>query len=626
MVSTRLLLPLLSVPLAALPAYAGVRSETSESAADDIPEAPIANALGAASEDVRQFNDHVVMLCSPFMEGRLPGTRGMEVAKEYVEYWLKDAGLEPAFTGSGGATDYRQPFPLAGVSTLEEQQLAIGGASDFAGGEDFTATSLGAAGEASGPAVFVGYSIQNEEQNYATYAEDDDLTGKIAVMFRFEPMNAEGGSRWTENGWTGLAGFRRKIRAAVDRGAVGVLIINPPGASDPRAGTLPGFRMGGKAADVPVFVCMPPLADALFKTVGKTAQEMREQADEGGGLVDLGVELSLSCSIHQETVTAENVGGILPGRGELADEYVVIGAHMDHLGMGLFGARDRSMAGKALHPGADDNASGTAGILLIAGWMAEEYAKAPEDADLRTVLFVAFSAEESGLNGARHYVQNPIADLEQHALMMNFDMIGRITNRRIGVFGVGTAKGMSEWMEPIFESSELEVVPADGGGGGSDHLAFLGEKVPALLGIIADFHQDFHTPRDTSDKINRVDGVRAARLWRDIAMVAVSLDDDFEFVPQERGSRSGIKVRFGIRPRDGEDGGVVVGDVTPGGAAEAAGVEDGDRLVTWNGKDIEDIRAWMGMLREHEPGDEVLVGIQRADNSIEVKVTLSAGG
>ena len=647
MFSPRLLVPLFAIVPVTVYAHASSgaalasstssprtgETETNEGGSDTIPEAPIATALAAASEDVRQFNDHVVMLASPFMEGRLPGTRGMELAKEYVEYWMKEAGLEPAFGGLGGATDYRQPFPLAGIATLEGQSLSIAGAEDFVGGEDYTALSLGGEGEASGEAVFVGYSIQNEEKGYASYAEGDDLSGKIAVMFRFEPMDEEGKSRWTENGWTGRASFQGKVRSAVDRGAAGVLIINPPGSSDPRASSLPAFSMGGAVADVPVLLCLPHVADAIFASAGSTALEMRQRADESGGLTDLGVELALACSIDRTTVTAENVGGLLPGRGEFADEYVVIGAHMDHLGMGFFGSRDQCAAGKRLHPGADDNASGTAGILLIADWMAAEYAQAPADADLRSVLFIAFSAEESGLNGARYYVENPIADLDKHALMMNFDMIGRVKNKRLGVFGVGTAKGMSEWMEPIFEDSELEIVPNDGGGGGSDHLAFISKGVPSLFAIIADFHQEYHTPLDTSDKINRVDGVQAAYLWRDIANVAVALDDDFEFVPQRRsaqtaGGRGGIKVRLGISPGNysGDGGGVLIGGVSPGGAAEAAGLQEGDRLMTWDGKKIEDIRAWMGMLRDHEPGDEVLVGIDRADERVELTVTLQAAG
>jgi len=597
---------------------------------DELPEAPIATALAAQSEDVRVYNDHLVTLANPFMQGRLPGTRGMEIAKEYVEFWLRAAGLEAPFTDAAGEPSFRQPFPLDGFPELVDQELVVDGAGDFTADRDYTALSIGGAGEARGRAAFVGYSIPNGPDGWSSYADGDDLTGKIAVMFRFEPMSETGQSLWAERGWSNRASFRNKVRAAEERGAVGIVIVNTPGADDERSQSLPSFSMGGTDVDVPVFMVMPSVAEVLFASTGRTVGEMRAHADAGGELVELAHDVRLAANVRKEDVVAENVAGLLRGRGELADELIVIGAHMDHLGMGFFGSRDRKTAGRELHPGADDNASGTAGILLIADELAQDYAALPPEEPLRSVLVIAFSAEESGLNGARHYVENPIVDIEQHALMMNFDMIGRIQNKRLAVSGVGTAKGMADWIEPLFEESPLDEQPKTSGGGGSDHLAFIAAGVPSLFGIIADFHQDYHTPRDTSDKINRVDAVEAAHLWRAIALAAAQRPEPFEFVPQSSSGpgRGGIKVRFGIMPGNYEDdeAGVEVGGTTPGGAAEAAGVQAGDRLVTWNGEAIGDIRDWMGMLAEHEPGDAVMVGIERGGEQLELRVVLQASG
>ena len=208
--------------------------------------------------------------------------------------------------------------------------------------------------------------------------------------------------------------------------------------------------------------------------------------------------------------------------------------------------------------------------------MAKEYAIAPEDAHLRSILFLAFSAEESGLNGARHYADNPIADIKKHVLMMNFDMIGRITNKRLGVFGVASAKGMQQWLEPIFEESSLEIVASAGGGGGSDHLAFISMEVPSLFAICADFHQDYHTPRDTSDKINRVGATKAVYLFADMINAYASTTERFELADtssqQTTGRASGIKVRCGIRPGSysEDEPGIPIGGVTPGTAAASA--------------------------------------------------------
>lgn len=597
---------------------------------DELPEAPIAAALAAQSEDVRVFNDHLVTLASPFMEGRLPGTKGMEVAKDYVEFWLRAAGLEAPFVDDAGQPSFRQPFPLDGFPQLVGQELEIDGTAGFVADRDYTALSVGSAGDARGHAVFVGYSIPDGPDGWSSYAEGDDLTGKIAVMFRFEPMGETGASLWTDRGWSNRASFSNKVRAAAKRGAAGIVIVNTPGADDDRSKRLPSFSMGRSSVDVPVVMVMPNVAEALFASLGRSVLEMRAHADAGEPLVPLEHEVRILSDVRKEDVVSENVAGLLRGRGALKDELIVIGAHMDHLGMGFFGSRDPDTAGRELYPGADDNASGTAGILLIADKLVQDYAALPTEQPLRSVLVIAFNAEESGLNGAKYYVEHPIVDPAQHALMMNFDMIGRIENKRLAVSGVGTAKGMAEWIEPIFDRSPLDEQSSSSGGGGSDHLAFLSAGIPSLFGIIADFHQDYHTPRDTSDKINRVDAVEAAYLWREIALAAAQRPEPFEFVQQRSagGARGNIKVRFGIAPGNygDEAAGVAVGDVTAGGSAEAAGVQAGDRLITWDGDEIEDIRAWMGMLAEHEPGDAVLVGIERDGEQLELRVVLQAAG
>jgi hypothetical protein len=623
---TQLFLASLAVPLLAPPLPANDPSDP-----DELPVAPIATALASVSEDVRVFNDHLVTLASPFMEGRLPGTRGMEVAKDYVEFYLRRAGLEPAFPVDGGEASFRQPFPLDGVAELRSQSLSIDGTA-LAAGEDFTALSLGASGSASGPAVYVGYSIVNGPDEYSSYAEGDDLTGKIAVMFRFEPMNAEGRSQWIEEGWSARAGFFGKVRAAANRGAAGIVVVNPPGTADERAASLSPFNMGGATADVPVFMMMPDAAAGMFGGADAMMEKRREADSSGGSVADLGAEIALSCDIAKETITAENVGGLLRGRGPLADELIVVGAHMDHLGMGFFGSNDREAAGKELHPGADDNASGTAGILLIADWLVDAYAELPKEQSLRSILVVAFSAEESGLNGANFYVEHPVVDLDKHALMLNFDMIGRIEKRRLAVEGVGTANGLADLVEPIFERSNLDVQSSRMGGGGSDHMSFWAAGVPALFAIIADMHPDVHTPRDTGDKINRVDAVEAAYLWRDVALAAARHGEPFEFVeqaaPRRGGGRMNIKVRFGIRPGSYEEdlAGVPVESVSEGGAAANGGLLGGDRIVSWDGAEVTDVRSWMELLSEHEPGDAVMVGVVRDGEKLELRCVLQAPG
>ena len=322
-------------------------------------------------------------------------------------------------------------------------------------------------------------------------------------------------------------------------------------------------------------------------------------------------------------VTAENVAGLLRGKGDLAGQYIVVGAHLDHLGHGAEGSR--GVAGE-LHPGADDNASGVAGLLLMAETLAAEYALL--DGDRRSVLFIAFSGEESGLTGATRYTNNPIAPITTHTLMINFDMIGRIKGGNLSVSGVATAATLGDLVGPIFDASSLieQVEPTLSGR--SDHWAFYEAGVPVLFVTQADQHDDYHTQNDVSWKINRTDGAATATVFTRVVHAVATAPDNLAFVggqrPSAGPSMGDIKVRFGIRPGTYVEGvkGVPVGGVTPDSPADYAGVFAGDLLIAWNGQPVGDVRDWMGQLMRHEPGDVVTITVQRDGKPVELRVTL----
>lgn len=666
MTRLRALLPTLSAPVLAASAVAAPQAPAADGPVTD--RAVIAEALSAVSDEVRVYNDHLTILASPWMEGRLPGTRGMELAKEYMEFHFAQSGLvaplPKTIEGADGTQSiepqgsFRQEFNLGSSRTVKGAAAALGRTLEFEHGidADFTVTGLGSGGEVVAPAVFVGYAIDEGPDDFTSFAEDVDLEGKVAVMLRFEPMNGEGKSLWASDrqAWSRRAGFTGKLKAVADRGAVAAIIINTPGASDRRVNTLlnPG---GGGRGSVPFPVLhMSAGAGALLVAEGigggKTLESLRDEANTGPMGVEFGEAIRIQAEIERRTVVAENVIGLLPGKGRLADQYIVVGAHLDHLGQGAFGSRDQENAGRLLHPGADDNASGSAGIILIADKMAKDYAAAGDDANLRSVLFMGFSAEESGLNGSAYYANNPIYPIENHVLMMNFDMIGRIENRRLSLSGAATGGGLAEFLKPIVDASPLEIVQPENMRGASDHTSFMRKQIPVLFAIIADFHADYHTPRDVSSLINRVDAVHAANLFYEIALSAAQRPEAFPFVDRreanrrrraERNSqeaeataeastsgstpRASSRVRFGIRPNyEDEDAGVLVEAVTPESAAARAGLLKNDRLMTWNGEEIADARAFGALLRGAKPGDKVKVGIRRAAETVTVEVTLEA--
>ncbi len=600
----------------------------------DRDQAPITRALEALGDDVRVYNDHITTLSSPFMEGRLPGTNGMQVAKDYVEFWLRDAGVEGAFTGPEGGASFRQAFPLGSSIEVRGATLSAAGRS-FKHGSDFSLMSLGSGGKAAGGLVFIGYSIAQGPEGYTSFTPGQDLSGKIAVMLRFEPMDENGRSRWSEGGpWTSQASFANKVDAAAKRGAEAILIINTPGANDPRNSQLTASGAGGnQVAQVPVLHLSTAAGTALVEASGMKLDDLRRHADEGGAPVALKGNAALVAGLERIPLIAENVGGWLPGKGALAGEVVVLGAHLDHLGMGNFGSRSPD-AGKRLHPGADDNASGSAAVLMIADEMVQSYAALPADAAARSVLFLLFSGEESGLNGSQFYVANPVRPLKDHALMINFDMIGRIKNSRIGISGISTHPDLRALVEGAGAGGDLSLVLNDGVSGNSDHAPFHRRGMPVLFGASADGNADYHTPEDTSARINRVGGAKAAALFHQILLAVATHPRSWrgaetvaEAAPASGGPGLGdIKVRFGVAPGNysDDDPGIVVASVTPGGSAAVGGILADDRMLTWNGRSILGIREWMGMMADHKPGDKVQVGLLRDGKPITLEVELQA--
>ncbi len=632
--------PQSAVPQSAAPQSAVPQSAGPQSAGPQDEDRPvIAEALASVSEEVRTYNDHLTILASPWMEGRLPGTPGMERAMEYMEFHFRKYGLRAPFPEEVENADgtiavrpgasYRQPFRLRNTLTVRRAVLALSGGEGVEEGactfehgskNDFTATSLGSSGSVKGQAVFVGYGIDRGPDGYTSFPADLDLEGKIAVLLRFEPMGENGWSKWRNGAesWTNHTKFTGKVRAAADRGAAGIIIVNPPGTPDPRVRSLrPAGGVASSMLDIPVLHMTTEAGTALMAAAssGLSLDDCRRRADEGTYAVALPGEVSIDVDMGRDQTVAENVVGVLPGKGRLANEYVTVGAHLDHLGMGRFGSLAApGSRGKKLHPGADDNASGCAGILLIAEKMAATYAES--EGDRRSIVFIGFSAEESGLHGSQFYVRNPVAPIAQHTLMLNFDMIGRIENKRLKLSGLETGKGLNEFVAPIVESSPLTVIGRAHSGGGSDQVKFEAEGVPVLFGILEHLHDDRHTPRDVSSLINRVDAVHASRLFYDIALAAAERSEPFGFKPyaerppevqeERRARRPRRKVRLGVSLRNAND--LRVTSVAPESTADEAGLQTGDLLLEWNGSPLTDLTATLNAARV---GDLVTLTVLR---------------
>lgn len=651
-------------------------------------EAPPATERHTAPTPVADLNDealiarqHLTTLANPFFEGRAPGTRGNALAAEYLEFQFRKLGLTPAFPAASpaavpadaGATppppatfaSYRQTFQQGTVARAARQELTFTPPDHppltFAPGLDFNAIGYSGKGEVSAPIVFVGYGITAGEEGYLGFRGDVDLTGKIALLFRFEPMKEDGSSKWSDRGWTGASQLDAKLGACLNRGAAGVILVNPPGAADPRAAVLddanslrPLRRGENPYAALPIVMMSREAADRLVRAAdahGRSLLDLRRAADESGEMIALNGSTTLATDVVQEPVRTDNVGAILAGRGDLADQFIVVGAHYDHVGYGLFGSRDPRGRGK-LHPGADDNASGTTGMLLVARELAARYAALPPDASARTILFLGFSAEESGLNGSRYYVRNPIVPKEKHQFMLNLDMIGRLTEGKLEVNGTGTADGLEDWIKPYLDQSGLVVASRPGGAGPSDHASFFAWGIPVMF-FFTGLHDQYHMPTDTYDLIN-IDGlVDVADLTARIAFDMARRPETWAFKPdiRARGDDNAdpnanppanpadpnapadqpigparTQVRFGIAPGDysGSEPGVLIGQVLDGTPAQKAGFKEGDLITHWNGTELKSVEDWMPLLQAGKPGDVVKVKYVRGGQPAEVDVTLEA--
>ncbi|MFG0274727.1 MAG: M28 family peptidase, partial [Phycisphaerales bacterium] len=526
----------------------------------------VADALARLDAEQAAYHQTIVTLSDPFFEGRAPGTRGIEHAADYLEWRMTTAGLEPAISagadapgGAAGAMTFRQGFEVRGetiVNAADAAWSAGGREVELELGEDWNPMGASATGDVTAPIAFVGYGIEEGEDGYTSFPDDDDLTGKIALVLRFEPMDDNGRSRWADEGWSNNAGLTEKILAPIERGAEAVIFVNAPGADDPRADRLftTESTTFSTRFDQPVIAMTTDAADALVRAAdpaGRSLLALRRLADEGtAGVIDLSAgSVSIDVDLERQRVPTDNIAGVLPGKGALADEWVVLGAHYDHVGYGRYGSRTPNRRGE-IHNGADDNASGTAGVLLAAERLKAQYDALPDGAEARSVLFLLFSAEEMGLLGARHFVSEPSIPIESITAMVNMDMIGRVRDDKLQVFGVETADGFRDWLEPRFASSGFDIEASGGGAGPSDHAAFYSEGLP-VLHLFSGMHDVYHTPDDDYWTINVEGGVQVANFAADLVFDLAMLPERLTYhqASQETTStRAAARVRLGVVP------------------------------------------------------------------------------
>jgi hypothetical protein len=570
--------------------------------------------------DSHRYLDDIKALTTPQMEGRGAGTKGLTRAQRLLETRYKSLGLEPA-----GTNGYLQPFNVITGAQLKgknEFVVVTGGQKrELKSKEDFVPFSFSSSGSVHAPIVFAGYGVTADEFHYDDYA-GIDVKDKVVVALRYEPPSfAEKSGR---QGMTRHAQLITKAINARNHGAKALVFVNGK-IGDGEEDLLTRFGSVSGPEDVGIIFAQVrnAVADDWLRSAGKSLVAEQEQINTTSkpDSFELPANQSASITVSIKTTRAEvnNVLAYLPGK---TDEYIIIGAHYDHLGRGNFDSLAPAQIGQ-IHPGADDNASGTAGVVELARLLA------PQRGQLRRgILFMSFAGEELGLLGSAEWVKDPTRPLDKAVAMLNMDMIGRIKDQKVYIGGVGTGSTLKADVEQAAANSGFKIEYSPGGYSSSDHTSFVSKKIPVLF-FFSGLHSDYHKPSDTWEKINPDS---AARLLDVVAATGEELanaEDRPTFItvaedkPAGGSGGSGYGPYFGSIPDFGQvENGVRFSDVKPASPAAKAGLKAGDILVQFGGKAIKNLYDFTDALRNSKVGDVVEVKVMRDGQLITASVKL----
>lgn len=574
---------------------------------------------------------HVRFLAGDPLAGRETGTTAERLASGYIVNVFKEAGLTPPAKSPGGS--YLQSFEVLLDCTLGDgNRLSLetrhgrekGEAVSWKGEakRDFLPLPGSIArGEAQGEIVFAGYGITAPEHAYDDYA-GLDVKGKVVLVLRHEPREKDPKSPFDGDRMTSHATFQAKIDRACALGAAGLVLVDDP-LHHPGDAPLEG-PLDVSAAGIPAVHARLSEMAPLLSAAGVDLRRLQEEIDRDlkPRSRPLPIAASLAVDVKAHPRTASNVVGILPGGDPvLASEAVVIGAHYDHVGLGHFGARGGAADRGQIHNGADDNASGTAALLELARAFGRPGAPKPR----RTLVFVAFTGEELGCLGSRHYVAHPAWPLEKTVAMINMDMVGR-SNGQLTVGGVGTGSGLKALVEKAAEGSGLELAFGESGFAPSDNAPFCEKKVPALF-FFTRMHADYHRPTDDVEKIDAA-GLEAVTgiVFRAATALAEAPRPAYAYVaPSEipgmdlSGPRLGVTVEA---VGQGDLRGCRITAVVPGGNAARAGLQPGDVMTELAGVPTPDREALVSALSRQAYDSTVRVRVVRKGKPFEIETVL----
>jgi Zn-dependent M28 family amino/carboxypeptidase len=571
----------------------------------------MALATGVLAQEPDQIQRHVKHLASEALEGRRTGTTGATEAARYIASEFGRLGLKPLAQGTvrnGSESQFLQQFPyVAGVKLGKQNALKLGN-EKLEPTVDWVPLGFSSSAKVSGKLVFVGYGITATQLNHDDYA-NGNAAGNIAVAVQGTPDGANPHGQFTR-----YEGVRWKAVAARNAGTKGLIVIaREPNFQEDRLTRLAYDNTAGDAG-LPVIVISRAAADRLLKASGASLSEL-EQSPTNRTLTG---EISLTTDILRSEVPAYNVIGMLEGSDPvLKKEVIIVGAHYDHLGRGGEGSGSLAQRAGDIHYGADDNASGTAGVLELARLFTTQTPK-----PRRTIVFMAFGGEEEGLLGSNYYVNHPLLPLANTVAMINMDMIGRMKESKLVIGGVGTAK---EWRDIMAANAEkaFQLTLNEDGFGPSDHSSFYAKQIPVLF-FWTGTHTDYHKPSDTFEKINYADEARILALVARIVNQLDTADKRLTYATAKSDATprtGGFRVYLGTIPSYADSNtGLLLDGVRDDSPAAKAGLKAGDRIVKIGTRDVKDVYDYTAALGEMKAGEEYAIEVVRGTERLSLKI------
>ncbi len=567
-----------------------------------------------------EIKAHIEFLASDELQGRFTGSEGCREAADYIADEFDNYGLEPLFDGK-----FLQSFPfISGLELGNKNSLSLeinGDKLSLELEQNFITAPFSGTKKVDGQIVFAGYGISAPKLNYDDFA-GIDVKDKIVLVMRYNPEYDNPHSKFDE-----YSTFRQKATVARDKGAKAIIFVNGhfPKDDDDK---LIEFRYdrGSLLKDISAIHIKREYVDQLFKSKGLDFSEYQKSISETKTPMSFEFEkskiLNLETEVNEIEKQSWNVAGYLEGSDpKLKNEYVVIGGHFDHLGYGETGSLYRG-SDKQIHNGADDNASGTTGVLELA----EKFSSMKNNLK-RSMIFVTFSGEELGLLGSNYFVNSSVIPANQMISMINLDMIGRLDEeKKLVVHGTGTS---TIWKDLLNNknSYDLKLTFNDEGFGPSDHSSFYGKQIPVLF-FFTGTHTDYHRPSDDAEKINYDGQENVVRFVYDVASNITKNDSKPEYVNvprKESENMGGWKVYVGTIPDYSTNvEGFKLSGVSEGGPAQKGGLKGGDIMIKFGDKKITNIYDYVYALKEFVPGDKVDVVVLRDGKEMTFHLILGA--